>query len=120
MRSGDDAGGTTAGKSHFKTPDFLAIELMKAQLKKPEKREQNEKKFGNWEELAHGGRRYWYDVEGRAGWKARYVKEVDEDEDTIEFYQKIHDAKGRIVELHEKYPVDRGHRKVEKGRKEGG
>lgn len=83
------------------------------------KREQNEKKFDNWEELTHGGRRYWYDVEGRAGWKARYVKEVDEDEDTIEFYQEIYDGKGRLMEIHEKYPVDEGHRKVEKGKKEG-
>jgi hypothetical protein len=79
-----------------------------------QKRIQNEKKFGSWEELPHGGRRYWYNVEGRAGWRARYVKEVDEDDNTIEFYQEIYDDKGQLVEIHKKYPVDRGHRKVEK------
>lgn len=84
-----------------------------------QKREQNEKKFGNWKELSHGGRRYWYDVEGRAGWRARYVKEVNEDEDTTVFYREIYDDNGQLVEIHEKYPVDRGHRKVEKERKAG-
>jgi hypothetical protein len=83
-----------------------------------QKREQNEKKFGNWEALSHGERRYWYTVKGHAGWKARYVKKVDKDEDTIEFYQEIYDDKEQLVEIHEKYPVDRGHRKVEKEGKE--
>jgi hypothetical protein len=78
------------------------------------KRTQNEKKFGNWEDLPHGRRRYWYNVKGRAGWRARYVKEVDEDDNTTEFFQEIYDDKGHLVEIHEKYPVDRGHRKVEK------
>lgn len=50
-------------------------------------REQNERKFPNWEELPEGGRRYWLGIPGRHGWRARYVKE--------------------------KYPVDRGHQKVE-------
>lgn len=84
-----------------------------------QRREQNEKKFGNWEKLSDGGRRYWYDVEGHAGWKARYVKEVDGEEDTIEFYQEIYDNKGQLVEIHEKYPVDRGHQRVKKEKKEG-
>ena len=84
-----------------------------------QKREQNEKKFGNWEELSRGGRQYWYDVEGHTGWRARYVKEVDEDEETIEFHQEIYDDKGQLVEVHEKYPIDRGHRKVEKKSEKG-
>jgi hypothetical protein len=41
------------------------------------KRQLNEKKFPNWEELPGGGRRYWLEVKGRYSWKARYVKEVD-------------------------------------------
>ena len=55
-----------------------------------QKREQNEKKFGNWEELSRGGRQYWYDVEGHTGWRARYVREVDEDEETIESPTGVH------------------------------
>jgi len=75
-------------------------------------REQNEKKFGNWNELRDGGRRYWLDVTGRHGWRARYVKEVDEQETTVRFLQEIYDEQGALVELHEKFPVDKGHRKV--------
>jgi hypothetical protein len=80
-----------------------------------QKRRQNEKKFGSWEELPGGGRRYWYEVKGRRGWKARYVKEVDADETTLRFYQEIYDDRDELVEIHEKYPVDTGHKKVERG-----
>ena len=76
-------------------------------------REQNEKKFPNWEILETGGRRYWLDIQGRHGWQARYVKEVDAREVTVRFYQKIYDEKGKLVEVHHKYPVDQGHQKVE-------
>jgi hypothetical protein len=75
-------------------------------------RGQNEKKFGNWTELPGGGRRYWLDIEGRMGWRARYLKEVDEQETTIRFWQEIYDDQGKLVEIHEKYPVDKGHQKV--------
>ncbi|MGH7809558.1 MAG: hypothetical protein ACREP5_04695 [Candidatus Binatia bacterium] len=75
-------------------------------------RQQNEKKFRRWEELAGGGRRYWLDVPGRLGWRARYLKEVDSLEVTRRFWQEIYDDQGRLVEVHEKYPVDTGHRKV--------
>lgn len=77
------------------------------------KRQQNEKKFGAWRELSTGGRLYTYEVEGRSGWKARYLKEVDADESTIRFAQEIYDETGRLREVHEKYPVDLGHRAVE-------
>lgn len=76
------------------------------------KRKQNEHKFENWTTLSDGGRRYWFDVPGRMGWKARYVKEVDAQEDTTRFYQEIYDGQNRLVEIHEKYPVDKGHRRV--------
>jgi hypothetical protein len=77
-----------------------------------EKRHQNEQKFTNWEETPVGGRRYWYDVPGRTGWHARYVKEVDAEETTLRFYQEIYDKTGALVEIHEKYPVDSGHKPV--------
>lgn len=76
-------------------------------------REQNERKFPNWEILETGGRRYWHDIQGRHGWKARYVKEVDAGEVTVRFYQEIYDEKGNLVEVHHKYPIDHGHQKVE-------
>ncbi len=75
-------------------------------------REQNERKFGNWKKLAHGGRVYWMDVAGHHGWTARYVKEVDADERTIRFHQEIRNAESEVVESHQKYPVDRGHRRL--------
>jgi hypothetical protein len=73
-------------------------------------RESNERKFGNWQELASGGRCYWLDVLGRHGWRARYMKEVDVGENTTRFWQEIYDESGKLVEIHEKFPVDRGHR----------
>src|SRR5438874_944868 len=45
-------------------------------------REQNERKFKHWEELPNGGRRYIREFAGRAGGRARYVKEVDAAERT--------------------------------------
>lgn len=76
------------------------------------RRSQNEKKFGRWEELPNGGRRYWMEVAGRHGWHARYIKEVDMKENTVRFWQEIYDERGQLVETHEKYPVDHGHRKA--------
>jgi hypothetical protein len=60
-------------------------------------REQNERKFPNRETLPPGGRRYWLDVLGRQGWKARYVKEVDADEVTVRFYQEIYDGRASLL-----------------------
>jgi len=75
-------------------------------------RAQNEKKFRNWDELPDGGRRYWLDVLGRLGWRARYLKEVNAQESTLRFWQENYDDQGKLIEVHEKYPVDAGHRKV--------
>lgn len=75
-------------------------------------REQNERKFGNWSSLPNGGRRYWLDVQGRFGWTARYLKDVDADENTVRFWQEIFNQSGQIVEIHVKFPTDEGHRKV--------
>ena len=73
---------------------------------------QNEAKFGAWDELPGGGRCYRLDVAGRQGWSARYFKEVDARETTLRFWQEIYDDQNRLVEVHEKYPVDKGHRKL--------
>ncbi len=75
-------------------------------------RGQNEKKFGAWEELPGGSRRYSLDVAGRLGWRARYLKEVDANEATVRFWQEIYDDQGKLMETHEKFPVDTGHQKV--------
>jgi hypothetical protein len=76
------------------------------------KRRQNERKFGTWDELPHGGRRYAFEVQGRSGWRARYVKEVDAEESTVKFYQEIYDNEGKLREVHQKYPVDLGHQQL--------
>ena len=73
------------------------------------KRARNEARYGDWEELEDGGRRYHYSVHGRHGWMARYVKEVDPEENTTRFFQEIYDDRGRLVEIREKYPTDTGH-----------
>jgi hypothetical protein len=75
-------------------------------------REQNERAFPRWEELAGSERRYWLDVQGHHGWRARYLKSVDASENTLRFWQEIYDETGKLVEIHEKFPVDEGHRKV--------
>lgn len=75
-------------------------------------RDQNERKFGQCDELPGGGRRYRLEVVGRLGWLARYLKEVDAGETTTRFWQEIYDETGRLVERHEKYPVDKGHQKL--------
>ncbi len=73
------------------------------------KRQQNERTFGQWDELPDGRRRYHYEVQGRSGWSARYVKDVDASEMTVRFVQEIYDQNGRLRNVHQKYPVDLGH-----------
>jgi hypothetical protein len=72
----------------------------------------NEQKFDSWEDLTDGGRRYVYEVKGRFGWKALYIKEVDSNEETIKFYQEIYDDQNKLVETHVKFPIDTGHVKM--------
>jgi len=50
------------------------------------------------------------EVVGHRGWKARYMKEVDEKENTVRFWQEVYDERGVLVEIHEKFPEDKGHR----------
>jgi len=75
-------------------------------------REQNERTFGAWQELPGGGRRYMREYAGRAGGRARYIKEVDAAETTIRFAQEIYDREGRLASVHEKFPVDLGHKRI--------
>jgi hypothetical protein len=49
---------------------------------------------------------------GRSGWVSRYVKEVDNSENTIRFFQEIYDGNGRLIEIHHKYPEDTGHKNL--------
>jgi hypothetical protein len=78
------------------------------------KRSRNERKFGEWEDLPVKDRKYWYDVIGRFGFRARYIKEVDEGEETVRFYQEIYNGKGNLIEFHEKFPTDLGHRLIKR------
>ena len=77
------------------------------------KRNINEKKFSKWEENEFG-RLYWFEIIGKYGWKAKYLKQVDEDETTLRFWQEIYNNLGKLVEIHEKYPIDKGHIKLDK------
>lgn len=79
---------------------------------KEEKRRKNESEYGFWIERDGGGRIYSFEVQGKSGWKARYVKEVDSDEVTLKFYQEIYDESDVLKEIHEKYPIDKGHKKL--------
>jgi hypothetical protein len=45
-------------------------------------------------------------------WRARYLKEVDAAEATLRFWQEVYDDQGKLVEIHEKFPMDKGHQKV--------
>lgn len=76
------------------------------------KRSQNESKFTCWTELSNGGRRYWLDVLGRSGWRARYLKEVDAFGQTVRFWQKTYDESDTLREIHENYPIDHGHKRL--------
>ena len=75
-------------------------------------RKQNEQRFKTWKELHGGGRLYQQFVAGRSGWSAVYCKEVDSSENTVRFWQEIFDDSGCLREIHEKFPVDQGHRKI--------
>jgi len=75
-------------------------------------RRQNESKFNLWDQTDSGGRIYRMKIQGRLGWSAVYLKEVDSSENTIRFWQEIYDERNVLREIHEKFPIDRGHRKI--------
>jgi hypothetical protein len=70
---------------------LFQVAVLKAQRQTMSTRSQNENKFGQWDQLPDGGRRYRRDVPGRQGWLARYFKDVDADETTVRFWQEIYD-----------------------------
>jgi hypothetical protein len=46
------------------------------------------------------------------GGRTLYIKEVDANENTTRFVQEIYDATGLLVAVHEKFPVDSGHKQL--------
>jgi hypothetical protein len=76
-------------------------------------RSANERRFKQWTETENGGRLYTRKVIGQYGWYAIYVKEVDANENILLFRQEIYNDQNYLVEIHEKYPIDKGHQKVE-------
>jgi hypothetical protein len=78
------------------------------------RRKINKRKFTHWDALPNGGRKYWLEINGKHGWKARYIKEVNASEETIRFYQEIYDEHKSLVEIHEKFPMDKGHKTIKK------
>ncbi len=80
-------------------------------------RKANERKFTTWTDQPDGGRRYWYNVSGSWRWTARYVKELNAQERILAFRQEIYDEQERLVELHEKFPIDTGHKRMDATRR---
>ncbi len=76
------------------------------------KRQKNEMEFESWVENKDGSRIYSFEIVGKLGWKAKYLKEVDAEEVTIKFWQEVYDENDILREIHEKYPVDTGHKKI--------
>ncbi len=72
----------------------------------------NEVEYESWIDKEDGGRIYSFEIKGKLGWKAKYLKEVDSEEVTIKFWQEVYDDKNVLKEIHEKYPVDTGHKKL--------
>ena len=72
-------------------------------------RQQNERRFRQWEDLPGGGRRYYRTVQGKISGYARYVKFVDANEVTVQIIQEIYDDENRLIGVHQKYPEDTGH-----------
>ena len=75
------------------------------------KRQKNESEYDIWIESKNGNRIYSFEIIGKLGWKAKYLKEVNSSEITIRFWQEVFDEKNILREIHEKYPLDKGHKK---------
>ena len=76
-------------------------------------REQNEKRFGQWELLPDGVRRYWTDRQSAVSGFQRIIKWVDMNERTVRLVQEIYNAEGRLIERYQKFPVDTGHEVID-------
>lgn len=75
------------------------------------KRKLNERKFKNWTET-ESGRIYFKKVKAKFEGYAEYIKIVDNEENTLEFTQKIYNENDILVEMHKKYPEDTSHQKI--------
>ena len=51
-------------------------------------------------------------VDGVVSGFQRMIKIVNRDEITLQVIQEIYDNEGRLIERHQKYPVDTGHQKL--------
>ena len=76
------------------------------------KRIDNERKFDEWIEINNSGRIYRLKIIGKFKGYAIYEKEVDKGENTIKFTQFIYDEDNTLKWFHEKYPIDKGHKKI--------
>lgn len=72
-------------------------------------RQQNERRYPQWLDLPDGGRRYVRTITGRDAGFARYIKTVDANETTTSIIQEVYDDGGRLIGIHQKFPVDTGH-----------
>ncbi len=45
--------------------------------------------YEGWIEEGDGGRIYSFEILGKLGWKAKYLKEVNNEEVTIRFWQEM-------------------------------
>jgi hypothetical protein len=77
------------------------------------KRDKNERRFPNWEDLSDGGRRYVRRIKGRQSGYAYDVKIVDANEITIAIIQELFDDAGKLIAIHHKYPEDMGHQTID-------
>jgi hypothetical protein len=74
----------------------------------------NEKRYKEWVTTADGGRIYTRKVEGQYGWHALYIKQVDAHEKIISFRQEIYNEQMELIEIHEKFPIEKGYQKIKK------
>ncbi len=77
----------------------------------------NERDWPDWLDLPGNRRRYWLKRKGRVwGYQILYKEVVFEKEtqleQTVRMWQEIYDDSGRLVETHQKYPIDTGHQIV--------
>lgn len=84
-------------------------------MSKPRRR--NERDWPNWKDLPDGRRQYWIRRQGREWGCQIMFKEVVFDpktqlEQTARLWQEVYDDNGKMVESHQKFPVDTGHRKT--------
>ena len=75
-------------------------------------RKENERRFKNWDELPTNGRRYWYDRKGVVSGFQRMIKIVDANENTLQLIQEIYDDDEKLIERHQKFPIDTGHEEL--------